>query len=60
MSNRGRSVDPYQALLVVSFGGPNRPADVMPFLENVTRGRDIRAGRLVDVAEDVLARPGDR
>ena len=30
----------YDALLVVSFGGPEGPDDVMPFLENVTRGRN--------------------
>ncbi len=29
---------PYDALLLVSFGGPERPADVLPFLRNVTRG----------------------
>src|SRR4051812_38809314 len=29
---------PYDALLVVSFGGPEAPEDVVPFLENVTRG----------------------
>jgi ferrochelatase len=33
----------------VSFGGPERPEDVMPFLENVTRGRGIPAERLADV-----------
>ncbi len=41
----------YDALLVVSFGGPERPADVMPFLENVTRGRNIPRERLEEVAE---------
>ena len=30
-----------EALLVLSFGGPEGPDDVMPFLENVTRGRGI-------------------
>ena len=44
---RGRS---YDALLVVSFGGPEGPDDVMPFLENVTRGRNIPRERLLDVA----------
>ncbi len=39
------------AILVVSFGGPNEPADVMPFLENVTRGRGIPRERLEQVAE---------
>ena len=28
----------YDALLVVSFGGPEKPEDVLPFLQNVTRG----------------------
>jgi len=42
---------PYQALLVVSFGGPDGPDDVIPFLENVTRGRGIPRHRLEQVAE---------
>ncbi len=41
----------YQALLVVSFGGPEKPEDVMPFLENVTRGRGIPPDRLQEVAQ---------
>jgi ferrochelatase len=41
----------YDALLVVSFGGPEKPDDVMPFLENVTRGRNIPRERLLGVAE---------
>jgi ferrochelatase len=41
----------YDALLVVSFGGPERPEDVMPFLENVTRGRGVPRERLESVAE---------
>lgn len=41
----------YDAILVVSFGGPERPEDVMPFLENVTRGRNIPTERLLEVAE---------
>src|SRR5215212_8914128 len=41
----------YEALLVVSFGGPEKPEDVMPFLENVTRGRGIPRERLLGVAE---------
>jgi ferrochelatase len=41
----------YDALLVVSFGGPERPEDVIPFLENVTRGRGIPRERLESVAE---------
>lgn len=45
---------PYDALLVVSFGGPEGPDEVMPFLENVTRGRGIPRERLLEVAEHYL------
>jgi ferrochelatase len=38
------------ALLVISFGGPEGPDDVIPFLRNVTRGRDIPEARLQAVA----------
>ena len=41
----------YDAFLLVSFGGPEGPDDVMPFLRNVTRGRGIPAERLEAVAE---------
>jgi len=41
----------YDALLVVSFGGPEGPADVMPFLRNVTAGRGVPDSRLEQVAE---------
>ena len=39
----------YDAVLLVSFGGPEGPADVVPFLENVTRGRGIPRERLEEV-----------
>lgn len=42
---------PYDAILIVSFGGPEAPEDVLPFLENVTRGRNIPRERLLEVAE---------
>ncbi|MEV0714630.1 ferrochelatase [Asanoa sp. NPDC050611] len=42
---------PYDALVLVSFGGPERPEDVIPFLENVTRGRGVPPERLAAVAE---------
>lgn len=42
---------PYDAILLLSFGGPEGPDDVMPFLENVTRGRGIPRERLLGVAE---------
>jgi ferrochelatase len=41
----------YDAFLLVSFGGPEGPDDVMPFLRNVTRGRGIPEDRLLAVAE---------
>lgn len=41
----------YDAFLLVSFGGPEGPDDVMPFLQNVTRGRGIPPERLLSVAE---------
>lgn len=44
-------IAPYDALLLVSFGGPERPEDVVPFLENVTRGRGIPRERLEEVGE---------
>ena len=41
----------YDALLLVSFGGPEHPDDVLPFLANVTRGRGVPPERLAEVAE---------
>jgi ferrochelatase len=40
----------YDAFLLVSFGGPEKPEDVMPFLERVTRGRNIPRARLEEAA----------
>ncbi len=40
----------YDALLVVSFGGPEGPDDVVPFLENVARGRRVPRERLREAA----------
>jgi ferrochelatase len=45
----------YDAFLLVSFGGPEGPDEVMPFLENVTRGRGVPPGRLAQVAEHYYA-----
>ncbi|MET7936117.1 ferrochelatase [Streptomyces sp. NPDC005322] len=42
---------PYDALLLLSFGGPEGPEDVVPFLENVTRGRGIPRERLKEVGQ---------
>src|SRR5215475_3097478 len=41
----------YDAVLLVSFGGPEGPEDVMPFLRNVVRGRGVPDERLAAVAE---------
>ena len=45
---------PFDAVLLLSFGGPEAPEQVMPFLENVTRGRGIPRERLAAVAEHYL------
>lgn len=39
------------AILYVSFGGPEKPDDILPFLETVTKGRGIPRERLLEVAE---------
>jgi ferrochelatase len=41
----------FQALLLISFGGPEKHEDVIPFLENVLRGRNVPRERLLEVAE---------
>lgn len=44
----------FEALLVLSFGGPEAPGDVMPFLRHVAQGRRIPAERLEEVAQHYL------
>ena len=41
----------YDALLLLSFGGPEQKEDVVPFLENVLRGRNVPRERMLEVAE---------
>jgi ferrochelatase len=41
----------YDAVLVVSFGGPEGMNDIMPFLENVLRGRNVPRERMLGVAK---------
>lgn len=41
----------YDAVLLISFGGPEKRDDVIPFLENVLRGRNVPRERLLEVAE---------
>src|SRR3954447_23802780 len=50
----GGALAPYDAVLLLSFGGPEQPGDVLPFLENVTRGRGIPRERLESVADHYL------
>jgi ferrochelatase len=52
------SMPAYDAFLLLSFGGPEGPDDVLPFLENVTRGRGIPKERLEAVAEHYYANGG--
>ncbi|WP_282949015.1 ferrochelatase [Cellulomonas endometrii] len=42
---------PYDAVLLLSFGGPEQPEDVLPFMKNVTRGKGIPEERLVEVSQ---------
>lgn len=42
----------YDAVVVLSFGGPEGPDEVMPFLQNVTRGRNVPDDRLREVARN--------
>lgn len=46
-----KNAPPYDALLLVSFGGPEGPDDVMPFLENVLRGKNVPRERMLEVSE---------
>lgn len=41
----------YDALVIVGFGGPEQRDDVIPFLENVLRGRPVPRERMLEVAE---------
>jgi ferrochelatase len=53
-----RAREHYDAVLLVSFGGPEGPDDVMPFLEHVTAGRGVPRERLDEVAEHYYHRGG--
>ncbi len=44
-------IPPYDSFLLVSFGGPEGPEDVIPFLENVLRGKNVPRERMLEVAE---------
>ena len=48
------------AILLIAFGGPTAPHEIGPFLENVTRGRQIPRERLEEVAHHYAQMPGGR
>jgi len=48
--NSGVTLAPFDAVLVIAFGGPAGAADIRPFLENVLRGRRVSPGRVEEVA----------
>ena len=43
-------MDTYDAIMLLSYGGPNGEEDVLPFMRNATRGRGIPDERLLQVA----------
>src|SRR5277367_877719 len=45
-----KKIDSYDAFLLLSFGGPEGMADVIPFLENVLRGKNVPKERMMSVA----------
>jgi len=51
MHAMSQQLPPFDAVLLLSFGGPEGPDEVLPFLENVTRGRNIPRERLVEVGK---------
>src|SRR5437764_2250463 len=50
-SNTIPEARPYDAILIVGFGGPEGVEEVIPFLENVLRGRNVPRERMLEVAE---------
>ena len=54
MSDDLRNSSAFDALLFLSFGGPEKVEDVRPFLENVTRGRGVPPERFEDVVQHYL------
>lgn len=51
MNSQPSTTRNYDAILLLSFGGPESRDDVIPFLENVLRGRNVPRERLLEVAE---------
>ena len=55
MAHKNGKTLSYDAVVVLSFGGPEGPDDVLPFLRNVTRGREVPEDRLMEVAQHYQA-----
>jgi protoporphyrin/coproporphyrin ferrochelatase len=51
MTTDERPLEPYDGILLLSFGGPEQPEDVLPFLRTVTAGKNIPDERLEEVGE---------
>lgn len=49
-AGRGAETGQYDAVLLIAYGGPERPEDVRPYLEGILRGRRVAPGRLEAVA----------
>jgi len=54
MSRNPPATRPFDAVLIVSFGGPQRPADVHPFLDNILRGRPVPPERLEGIVANYM------
>lgn len=50
LASRTEPLAPYHGILLLSFGGPETPEEVLPFLRRVTAGRDVPDERLAQVA----------
>lgn len=47
-------LDPYSAVVIASYGGPNKPEEVLPFMRNATAGKNIPDDRLLEVSEHYM------
>ena len=54
MAISARPLYPYSAVLVASYGGPEKPEDVLPFMRNATAGRGVPDERLVEVSQHYM------
>ena len=54
MNQNQRSHQPFDAVLIVSFGGPQGPQDVRPFLDNILRGRPAPPGRVEAIVANYM------